>query len=82
MKPQTSYRYIQDPGHGWIEVPRAELAALAIVDLNADLAAADAADRALALAADPAALAILEAAIATLDAATAARIAAALGGAI
>jgi hypothetical protein len=47
-------------------------AALAIVDLNADLAAADAADRAIALAADPATLAILEAAIATLDAATAA----------
>lgn len=47
-------------------------AALAIVDLNADLAAADAADRATALAADPAALAALEAAIVTLDAASAA----------
>jgi hypothetical protein len=30
MKTQTSYRYIQDPGHGWIEVPRAELDALEI----------------------------------------------------
>jgi len=30
MKPQTSYRYIQDPGHGWIEVPRSELDALEI----------------------------------------------------
>ena len=30
MKPQTSYRYIQDSGHGWIEVPRTELDALEI----------------------------------------------------
>lgn len=27
-----TYRYIQDPGHGWIEVPRAELTALGIAD--------------------------------------------------
>lgn len=27
-----TYRYLQDPGHGWIEVPVAELAALGIAD--------------------------------------------------
>jgi hypothetical protein len=32
MKTQTHYRYLQDPGHGWIEVPRAELDALGIAD--------------------------------------------------
>lgn len=26
------YRFIQDPGHGWLEVPRAELEALGIAD--------------------------------------------------
>jgi hypothetical protein len=30
MTPHPYYRYIQDPGHGWIEVPRAELNALGI----------------------------------------------------
>jgi hypothetical protein len=35
MKTQTSYRYIQDPGHGWIEVPRAELDALEIAHRSA-----------------------------------------------
>lgn len=32
MKTQTHYRYLQDPGHGWIEVPKAELIALGIAD--------------------------------------------------
>ncbi len=29
---QASYRYLQDPGHGWIEVPIAELTELGIAD--------------------------------------------------
>jgi len=30
MKPLARYRYLQDPGHGWIEVPRDEITALGI----------------------------------------------------
>ncbi len=26
------YRFIEDPGHGWLEVPRAEIEALGIAD--------------------------------------------------
>jgi len=28
----TKYRFISDPGHAWLEVPRAELVALNILD--------------------------------------------------
>lgn len=30
VKPATVYTFHQDPGHGWLEVPRAELQALGI----------------------------------------------------
>ena len=30
MRTLARYRYLQDPGHGWIRVPRAELDALGI----------------------------------------------------
>lgn len=31
-KGQIRYRFLNDPGHGWLEVPRAELEALGIAD--------------------------------------------------
>lgn len=32
----TVYRFISDPGHGWLEVPEAELVRLNIVDQISD----------------------------------------------